>query len=368
MIRSRPLAIVAAAVGVLASTVLLAGCAQATTTTLSASPTTAMPGQSISLTARVTAATTPTGRVTFRDGAVTIGSAGLSGGTATLTTTTLSAGTHQISASYAAEGVWGASTAAAVTVTVQTATTRYHLALGDSLAAGVGAPAGQGYVDDILAHEQTRLTGLQGHNISCSGATTASMLSGGGCSYTEGSQVAAAAAFLQAHPGHVAYVTIDIGANDITGCLVGGVINLACAQTQMGVVQTNLTAILSRLRAASATVPIVGMTYYDPYLAYWVAGNQTAAQQSQQVAATGNALMANVYATAQAQVADVQGTFDSANYALTGSYNGQAVPQNVSNICAWTRMCSNADIHANATGHQLIAATFQPLIDATVTS
>ena len=244
---------------------------------------------------------------------------------------------------------------------------RHHLALGDSLAVGVGASAGKGYVADILTYEQGRLANLQGKNISCSGATTGSMLTGGGCTYAEGTQVAAAVAFLQAHPGQIAYITIDIGANDVSGCFLGGVIDLVCAQTTIGVAQTNLTNILSQLRAVGGSVPIVGMNYYDPFLAYWVAGNQTAAQQSQQAVASGNAIIAGVYAAAGAQVADVQGAFDSANFALTGSYNGQTVPQNVSNICAWTRMCSNADIHANDTGHQRIATVFEPLIDAVVT-
>lgn len=108
-------------IGVLVLAVVLAGCAKATTTTLSASPGTTTLGQAVTLTARVTAATTPTGTVTFLDGAVTIGSAALSSGTATLTTTTLAVGTHQISARYAAQGVWGTSTSGAVTVTVQAA-------------------------------------------------------------------------------------------------------------------------------------------------------------------------------------------------------------------------------------------------------
>jgi len=363
MVRRSFLVAVAVVLAVLAAGVMTA-CTLVTDTTLSASASVVTPGQAVTLTAQVSSATVPTGTVSFLDGTAVIGSAGLSNGTAVFTTTTLSTGVHQLSATYNAQGTWAGSTSSPITVTVGP---RYQLSLGDSLAAGVGAPTGQGYVDDILAHEQTRLTALQGHNISCSGATTTSMLSGGGCSYPEGSQVAAAAAFLQTHPGQVAYITIDIGANDITACLSGGVINLACAQTQMGVVRANLTTILSRLRAASATVPIVGMTYYDPYLAYWVTGNQTAAQQSQQVAATGNVVITNVYTAALAQVADVQGTFDSANYAPTGTYNGQVVPQNVANICAWTRMCTNNDIHANTTGHQLIATTFEPLIDATVT-
>ena len=366
MIRPRPVAVAVVVLAVLASALLLTACAQVTTTTLTASPLSATPGQAVTLTAKVSAATTPSGTVTFRDGPTTIGSAPLSGGTAVLTTTSLAAGTHQLTAGYAAQSVWGASTSAAVTVTVGAAATRYHLALGDSLAAGTGASAGHGYVADILAYEQGRLANLQGRNISCGGATTTSMLTGGGCTYAEGTQLAAAVAFLQANPGRVAYITIDIGANDVSGCFLGGVIDFTCAQTKVALVQTNLGTILSQLRAAGGSVPIVGMSYYDPFLAYWVAGNQTAATQSQQATAAGNATIAAVYTGAGAQVADVQGAFDTANFAMTGSYNGQVVPQNVSNICAWTRMCTNSDIHANDIGHQLIASTFEPLIDAAV--
>ena len=112
--------LVAAFVGALASTMVLAGCALATTTTLSASPTSAVPGQAITFTAQVTSATTPTGTVTFREGAAILGSAGLTGGTARFTTTTLSGGTHQIYANYASQGSWSTSSSAAVTVTVST--------------------------------------------------------------------------------------------------------------------------------------------------------------------------------------------------------------------------------------------------------
>jgi lysophospholipase L1-like esterase len=346
--------------------VVLSGCVLATTTTLSVSSANLPQGQPLTLTARVAATTVPTGTVTFSDGGVTLGYATLNGGIATLTTSSLGAGTHLLVASYGAQGSWGGSTSAPVAVTITASATRYQLSLGDSLGAGIGAPSGQGYVAAILAHEQSRLAGLQGANLSCSGATTTSMLNGGGCSYAEGSQLAAAEAFLRNHPGQVAYVTIDIGANDITSCFGGGTINLTCAQGRIATVQTNLTTILSRLRAAGGNVPIFGMTYYDPFLAYWVAGNPTAAEQSQQVAATGNAAIAAVYAAAQAQVADVEAAFGSADWAMTGTYGGQVVPQNVSNVCAWTWMCSNWDIHANATGHQRIAATFTALIDATV--
>ena len=44
------------------------------------------------------------------------------------------------------------------------------------------------------------------------------MIHGGICRYPGGSQLAAAAAFLRAHRGHVLLVTIDIGANDPEVC------------------------------------------------------------------------------------------------------------------------------------------------------
>ena len=110
--------LVAALVGVVASTMVLAGCALSTTTTLSANPTSAAPGQAVTFTAQVTSATTPTGTVTFREGAAILGSAGLTGGTASFTTAALSTGTHQIYANYASQGAWSTSSSAAVTVTV----------------------------------------------------------------------------------------------------------------------------------------------------------------------------------------------------------------------------------------------------------
>ncbi|NDK29323.1 DUF11 domain-containing protein [Streptomyces sp. TR1341] len=75
---------------------------ETTTTTLTASPTTAAPGQPVTLTAHVTCtAGTPTGEVEFRSGTTVLGTAPLNdAGTATLTTTSLPLGAHQITAHY----------------------------------------------------------------------------------------------------------------------------------------------------------------------------------------------------------------------------------------------------------------------------
>ncbi len=54
-------------------------------------------------------------------------------------------------------------------------------------------------------------------DLGCPGEITTTFVHGGKCPYAEGSQLAAAEAFLSAHQGQVAFVTIDIGGDDITG-------------------------------------------------------------------------------------------------------------------------------------------------------
>ncbi len=339
-----------------------------TTTVLTASATRITQGQSVTLTARITtspAGGTPSGSVRFRDGAKVLGTVTTSGGLARLTTASLAVGTRVVEARFtsAANAVWGASVR---TITITVAPLRYHLALGDSLAAGVGAPAGLGYVPRITAAEKLRVPGLTLQNLSCGGASTGSMLVGPGCSYTQGNQVAAAEAFLLANPGAVSFITINIGGNDIRGCVTGSGTDPVCSAARIATIQTNLAQILSRLRAAAPGVPIIGMTYYNPFLAFWVAGNQAAATGSAAGAVAFNSALATTYTGHSALVAPVAAAFGSDNTALTGTWLGVTVPQNVANICAWTHMCTRADIHANTTGHQLMATTFVTVINTVV--
>ena len=73
-----------------------------TTTALVASPSSSVFGQSVTFTATVTGAGTPTGTVTFKDGSTTLGTGTLSTSgsvtTATFTTSTLAVGSHSITA------------------------------------------------------------------------------------------------------------------------------------------------------------------------------------------------------------------------------------------------------------------------------
>jgi hypothetical protein len=85
-----------------------------TTTTVTVTPGAPVFGQAVTLTATVAAvspgAGTPTGTVTFLDGATTLGTRTLSGGSATLTTSALGAGAHAISAAYGGDANFAGST------------------------------------------------------------------------------------------------------------------------------------------------------------------------------------------------------------------------------------------------------------------
>jgi lysophospholipase L1-like esterase len=235
----------------------------------------------------------------------------------------------------------------------------YYLALGDSLAYGYQPvrplDRTEGYVYQLQA-----TTGLALQNLGCPGETTTTMLDGGICPYPDGrSQLATADAFLRAHRGHVALVTIDIGANDLNHCVHSGVIDQACVPAALHTVVVNLLRIVVRLRAAAPFTRMIGMTYYDPYLAAYLTGpaGQELARQSLAISDEFNGLLTVVYRLLGFRVADVAAAFSTDDMTLTGG-----VPLDVLRICQWTWMCAppplGPDIHANKAGYAVIAQTF----------
>jgi hypothetical protein len=152
-------------------------------------------------------------------------------------------------------------------------------------------------------------------------------------------QLGDAEAFLASHPGQVAFVTIDIGGNDLAPCFLSIPINAACFAAALPIASANLETIVTGLRTAGGAVPIVGMTYYDPFPAYWLEGGdgQTAAHDSLKLVKSGNRALKVAYEKHRAAlVADGQRAFATTKKALTGSYNGEPVPVNVAQVCAWT--------------------------------
>lgn len=92
-----------------------------TTTTLSASASNITPGQDVTFTATVTSSSTPSGSVTFYDGATPLATATLNGsGVAIYSTSALALGSHSITASYAGNSTFAGSTSSAATVNVAT--------------------------------------------------------------------------------------------------------------------------------------------------------------------------------------------------------------------------------------------------------
>jgi hypothetical protein len=93
-----------------------------TSTALGASPNPSTYGSPVTLTATIAVvapgAGNPTGSVEFFDGPTLIGTSGLIGTQATLTTSILAIGTHSLTAEYAGDGSFGASTSSTVSLTV----------------------------------------------------------------------------------------------------------------------------------------------------------------------------------------------------------------------------------------------------------
>ncbi|MGH9043731.1 MAG: GDSL-type esterase/lipase family protein [Acidimicrobiales bacterium] len=250
----------------------------------------------------------------------------------------------------------------------------YYLALGDSLANGFGATAGQGYVDDLFARYRAEIPGLQEVDLACDGETTTSFINGGGCNYSEGSQLGAAEAFMSSHPGQVAFITMDIGGNDITGCATATPalsISQGCLSDAEQVAGLNLSAIGRGLRAAGGPgVPIFGMTYYDPFVVDWLAGGAGVSESEQSVGdlETFNAALSSAYESFGASVADVFGAFQASDFAEVVSSPYGSVPKNVALACAWLLVeCEDGgvgaiSIHPNASGYSEIATAFEAVI------
>lgn len=250
-----------------------------------------------------------------------------------------------------------------------------YLALGTSLAVGFQPGRGEtpkGYVDDLWRSMQQQIPGLSLRNVGCPGETTRSMITGNHslCHYAAGSQLDAAVAFLEAHPAQVAFITIDVGANDLVdGCLKNtGRLDRACAADLLPGLQTRLTHIVDALEAAGPDVPIVGMTYYNPFLGFWglVPGGRALARADQRVWAMLNTGLATAFGDAGATVADVAATFRIDDFTDTIVVPGRGpIPANVALTCRWTWFCSAkfaGDPHANATGYRKIADTFDEVL------
>jgi hypothetical protein len=199
----------------------------------------------------------------------------------------------------------------------------YYLALGDSVPVWDGP---QSYPNLILARHprgQLRLV-----NMAVSGETTTSMISG--------PQYAEAIAFLNAHKGHIALITIDIGGNDVVTC-IGAPDLQGCVANALVTMQSNLTSMLDGLRsAAGQQVPIVGMNYFNPVLGDWLAlPGPTQALLTGSVSALQllNGDLEQIYRQAGSPVADVFDAFHTSELSQMVYSHWGLVPLAVKKAC-----------------------------------
>jgi len=245
----------------------------------------------------------------------------------------------------------------------------YYLSLGDSLAQGyqnIGGPHTnsaavgyrQGYADQLfkLARDggQDRLRLVK---LGCGGESTASMIENSRCAYDTGSQLGDAVEFLDAHRGEVAFITINLGANDIFLDCQG---DPSCFIPQIA---TNLPFILGTLRDhAGPGVPIVGMNYFAPDVVQWF-DDPAAGQAGAARAVFFNNFLESLYAGAGVPVADVESAFAVTDFTTLVDLKGAGpVPLSVYNACTLTWMCTppplGPDSHATNNGYGVIAQAF----------
>ena len=249
----------------------------------------------------------------------------------------------------------------------------YYLSLGDSLATGV-QPTGdaelqfrtdEGYADQLGRIARRRMPSLQTVKLGYPGESTTTMLEGGLTTYTHGSQLDEAVAFLRGHRGTVAFVTIDIGFNDMPSYVLDQI------PAGLASIRRNLPGILGRLQeAAGPATPIVGMTIYDAFLPLWLdgaLGREMARMSVWEAIVPINAHFRELYRAAGLGVADVEGVFSTTDFETEAELAGVgSVPVNVARACEWTWGGEppplGPDLHARSAGYRAIAEAFEAVL------
>lgn len=219
------------------------------------------------------------------------------------------------------------------------------LALGDSVAAGVGATAPKvtGYPEQVLAQLREgysttadkgvpgRTSPLEIRNLAVPGATTTTLAA----------QLLTALALIEQRrddldpKNDVEVVTLTIGGNDVFTPVVASCVltptPTTCQRvtdTQLQLVRTNLTAALSALTAAAGPrAEVVVTTYYNPIGSCFVTALNPAAPRIADVVLEGgtfgavltvqaglNDVIREVAAATGAQVADLSGQLSAGQY------------------------------------------------------
>jgi lysophospholipase L1-like esterase len=218
----------------------------------------------------------------------------------------------------------------------------YYLSLGDSWAQGVmrvhgvDRPTNRGFSDVLYRKLRRTEPDLRLVKLGCRAAGAFSMIHGqrrcGVLVPYRGSQLSYARAFLRAHRGQVALVTVIIGGNDVWAC--------RCVRR----IAKNLPTIARELRrAAGPRTQILGLTYANILLAR----DEGTARSSVELFRTKvNPTMKAAYARYGIGFVDATAAF--------GGY--RELPEARAQICRYAYACDHPDdLHLNARGYDRLA-------------
>ena len=252
-----------------------------------------------------------------------------------------------------------------------TADSTFLLAIGASVSVGVqptprharGLPTHKGYANDLIAMLAARGITMQLFQTGCPGETTRQVLYGGDRCYARGvSQLLRAVEYLRAHQNQEGIVTLDLGFNDLHGCVHYPTVDAACVNARMDLLSIQLSQIISMLKAAAGPyVTFVGINHYNPYLAAALSGRkgERFADASVPMMNLLNSTLATVYGQNAIPVADVALRFHTSDTAAVTVDGLGTVSENLAQVCAQTWMCHEPpygpNLHPNDQGYQTIA-------------
>jgi lysophospholipase L1-like esterase len=246
----------------------------------------------------------------------------------------------------------------------------YALALGASTTAGTGASSqAADYVHQIADDQSARFSGLTVDDVACGGDTVSELINGDHCRPAGQTQLGDAVAYLDAHVGHMAYITLEIGGDDILGCIHQGVLDQACLPGALADIRSGIPVIIHALQAAAPGVPIVGVGTHNPELYTWITGpaGQAAARQSAAQLPILSSTLLGTYSSLGIPVSNIQGAFATQAFSPMVSWDGQSVPINVARTCEWTHECDagvvGRNVHPNDLGHAVMGATVSATLD-----
>jgi hypothetical protein len=201
----------------------------------------------------------------------------------------------------------------------------------------------QGYANDVETLEAKSIT-LKLRQVGCPGETVQSMLGllANVCNNLPTTQLSRSVDALINYGNEDGLVTIDLGFNDIRPCIMPKKVNEACVDRGINDVRRDLE-------------------YSDPYLGYYLDGptGPTVASETLTAMTLMNTTLAHAYGGAGIPVANVPGSYKSANKSLQVMANVGTIPDDVAMTCQWTWMCTpppfGPDDHPNNAGYMIIA-------------